>query len=170
MQASCRWGYFDSSNLRPLPTDPLNVTSDKIKAMEWWDYNGLVTQYLLSQRLPNSTAVHVGPILNARLRWDWVQDEFIAKSIYVQNDLETAFYDMRCLRGGDVQTFLTSLRYKHEEIAAAGVRINNKDYQCMVLRGIPEELVHFASSILLSRTHIFYLIFLYFIQIYLMKY
>ena len=57
---------------------------------------------------------------------------------------------MRCPRGGDVRTFLTSLCYKCEELAVAGVRINNKDYQCKVLRGIPEELAHFVSSILSS--------------------
>ena len=150
MQASRRWGFFDGSNLRPSPSDPLNVTLDKIEAMEKWDHNDLVARYLLSQRLPDSTAVRIGPIPNVRLRWDWVQDEFIAKSIYVQNNLETAFYDMHCSRGGDVRTFLTSLRYKREELAAAGVRINNKDYQCTVLRGIPEELVRFALSILSS--------------------
>ena len=100
MQASRRWGFFDGSNLRPSPSDPLNVTSDKIEAMEKWDHNDLVARYLLLQRLPDSTAVRVGPIPNARLRWDRVQDEFVAKSIYTQNDLETAFYDMRCPRGG----------------------------------------------------------------------
>ena len=94
--------------------------------------------------------MRVGPIPNARLRWDRVQDEFIAKSIYAQNNLEMAIYNMRCPRGGDVCTFLTSLRYKCEELVVAGVCISNKDYQCMVLRGIPEEPVCFASSILSS--------------------
>ena len=44
----------------------------------------------------------------------------------------------------------TSLCYKHEELAVAGVYINNKDYQCKVLMGIPEELARFMSSILSS--------------------
>ena len=120
MQASCHWGFFDGTNLRPSPSDPQNVTSDKIEAMEQWDYNNLVAQYLLSQRLPNSTAVRVGPIPNARLCWDWAQDKFIAKSIYMQNDLKMVFYDMHCPRGGDVHTFLTSLHYKRKELAVAG--------------------------------------------------
>jgi hypothetical protein len=40
------------------------------------------------------------------------------------------------------------MRYKHEELAAARVRITNKDYQRTVLRGIPEELAKFASPLL----------------------
>ena len=78
----------------------MNVTLDEIEAIEKWDHNDLVARYLLSQRLPDSTAVRVGLIPNARLRWDRVQDEFVAKSIYMQNDLETVFYNMRCPRGG----------------------------------------------------------------------
>jgi hypothetical protein len=40
------------------------------------------------------------------------------------------------------------MRYKHEELAAARVRITNKEYQRTVLRGIPEELAKFASPLL----------------------
>ena len=148
MQASHCWGFFNGSNLHPLPSNPQNITMDEIEAMERWDYNDLIVQYLLLQQLPDLMAMHVGPIPTARLHWDWVQDEFVTKSIYVQNDLETAFYNMCCPRGGDICTFLMSLCYKHEELVATGVCINNKDYQHTVLRKIPEELVHFALSIL----------------------
>jgi hypothetical protein len=72
----------------------------------------------------------------------------------VQNGLESTFYDMQCAKGGDVHVFLTSLWYKHEELSAAGVSISDKEYQRMVLKGIPEELTHFASGIL-SSAHIF---------------
>src|SRR6266702_2189929 len=46
--------------------------------------------------------------------------------------------------------FLGSLRYKREELAAAGVHITNKEYQRTVLKGIPEELARFASGLLSS--------------------
>ena len=77
-------------------------------------------------------------------------EEYTAKSVYAQNDLEQMFLEMRCPKGGDIRTFLTSLRYKREELAAAGVRITDKDYQCTILRGIPEELARFASQIMTS--------------------
>ena len=79
------------------------------EAMEKWDYDDLVTWYLLSQRLPDSTAVCMGPYTTAKARWDRVHTEFTAKSIYAQNNLEATFYDMRCEKGGDVRAFLTSL-------------------------------------------------------------
>ncbi len=101
--------------------------------MEKWVYDDQVVQYLLLQRLPDSTVVCMGPYTTTALRWEWVTDEFTAKSIYAQNDLETAFYNMRCPRGGDVRVFLRSVQFKREELAAARVYITNKDYQWMVL-------------------------------------
>src|SRR6266702_1025169 len=120
------------------------------QAIAKWDYNDLVVCYLLSQRLPDSTAVHMGTISTAQLRWYRVTDEFTAKSVYTQNNLESSFYKMHCMKGGDVRAFLGSLRYKREELAAAGVHITNKEYQRTVLKGIPEELARFASGLLSS--------------------
>ncbi len=150
MQANQRWGFFDGSTPRPTPADPQNVTPAETEAIAKWDYDDLVARYLLSQRLPDSTAVRMGTISTAQLRWYRVTDEFTAKSVYAQNDLESSFYEMRCTKGGDVRAFLGSLRYKCEELAAAGVHITNKEYQRTVLKGIPEELARFASGLLSS--------------------
>jgi len=60
-------------------------------------------------------------------------EEHTAKSVYVQNDLEAAFFDMTCPTEGNVQAFLTDLRYKHEELVAMGVCITEKEYQCTLL-------------------------------------
>ena len=109
MSANRRWGFFDGKNARPVPTDPSNVTSDELEAMAKWDYEDQVARYLLSQRLPDSTAVRMGPYTTAKARWDRVHTEYTAKSVYAQNDLESTFYEMRCEKGGDVRAFLTSL-------------------------------------------------------------
>ena len=93
----------------------------------------------------------MGPYTTAKARWDCVHIEYTAKSIYAKNDLETTFYDMCCEKGGDVRAFLTSLQYKREELAAAGVSITDRDYQRMVLKGITEDLARFASTIVLTR-------------------
>ena len=68
--------------------------------------------------------------------------------MYAKNDLEHAFLLMHCPKGGDVWTFLTSLTYKCEELAAAGVTITDKDYEHIVLRGFPEELAKYAAHLL----------------------
>ena len=150
MQANRRWGFFDGTRARPTPVDSSNITTDEQEAMDKWDYDDQVARYLLSQRLPDSTAVRMGPYSTAKARWDRVSTEFTAKSVYAQNDLESAFYEMRCQKGEDVRVFLTNLWYKREELAAAGVLITDRDYQRTVLRGITEELARFASAILSS--------------------
>ncbi len=71
--------------------------------------------------------------------------EFTVQSVYTQNDLEQVFFDMRCPKGGDVHAFLTALRYKKEELAAAGVTVTQKEYQRTILKSIPDELAKFAS-------------------------
>jgi hypothetical protein len=48
--------------------------------------------------------------------------------------------------------FLRGLQYKREEVAAVGVTITDRDYQHMVLCGIPEKLAEFASWLLTSRS------------------
>ena len=53
-------------------------------------------------------------------------------------------------RGGDIQAFLTNLMYKRKELAAAGITISTKDYECTILRGIPEDLAKFAAHLLSS--------------------
>jgi len=150
MKVTRHWGFFDGTNSCLVPKAPLKPTDEETVAVEKWVYDDQVTQYLLLQQLPDLTVVRMGPYPTTALRWEWVTNEFTAKSIYVQSDLETAFYNMCCLRGGDVCVFLRGVQYKREELAAAGVYITNKDYQQTVLRGILEELACFASTVLSS--------------------
>ena len=80
-------------------------------------------------------------------------EEHTAKSVYAQNDLEAAFFEMTCPKGGNVRAFLTDLRYKREELVATGVRIMDKEYERTILQGILDKLVRFALQ-LLATTHI----------------
>ncbi len=82
-------------------------------------------------------------------------EEHTAKSVYVQNNLEAEFFEMTWPKGGNIWAFLIDLRYKHEELAAAGVRITDKEFQCTLLQGILDELVRFAKQ-LLANTHVIY--------------
>ena len=60
---------------------------------------------------------------------------------------------MACSKGEDVRVFLTGLRYKREELAAAGVRITHKEYQRTLLKSLPDELAKFAAQLLTSARH-----------------
>jgi hypothetical protein len=152
MRANRRWGYFEGTKLRPIPKNSAKPTEEEAEAAERWDHEDLVAAFLLAQRLPDATAMHLEQFPTAQARWSILSQEYTAKSAYAQNDLEDAFLEMRCPQGGDVRDFLTSLRHKREQLTAAGVQITNRDYRRTVLRGIPDKLATFASQ-LLTATH-----------------
>jgi transposase InsO family protein len=150
MQATGKWDCFDGTKPRPIAKDPAAPTKDEKEAAAAWEKEDQVARYLLSQRLPDSTLLGLNSCTSATMCWNRVSDEYTAKSVYAQNDLEQAFLDMRCPKGGDVRPFLTTVRNKREELAAAGIRITNKEYQHTVLKSIPEELAKFAAQLLSS--------------------
>jgi gag-polypeptide of LTR copia-type len=152
MMATRRWGYFDGTKPRPTAKDPDAPTDDEREMLEHWDHEDLIARYLFFQRLPDSTMIYLSTLSNAKQCWARVNAEYTAKSVYAQNDLEQAFSEMRCPKDGDVRTFLMSVRYKREELAAAGVTITTNDYQRTVLCGIPEKLAQFASQVMTAVT------------------
>ena len=107
-----------------------------------------MAQYLLSQHLPDTIALPLSAYPTVKACWDQLVEEHRAKSAYVQNNLEVVFFKMMCPKGGNVQTFLTELHYKCEELVAAGVCITEKEYECTVLQGIPDKLVRLALQLL----------------------
>ena len=148
MQAMRQWGYFDGTKLRPIPRDPGAPTNAEIEALKSWDHEDVVARYLLSQHLPDMTVLSLDQYQTAQAWWTHVSDEYVAKSVYALNRLEEAFSDMRRSENADVQTYLTDVRHKREELTAAGAQITEKDYRRAVLNGIPEELETFVSLLL----------------------
>jgi gag-polypeptide of LTR copia-type len=142
------WGYFDSSKKRPAPADEDKPTDTEVEVMECWDSEDQITSYLLIQWLPDLTAMEASHLNMAKERWEMVQKEYMAKSKYTQNDLKQAFFEMHCLKGGNVCAFLMNLKTKCNKLAAIGMAIADKDYQRTVLQGIPDELARFASQLL----------------------
>jgi hypothetical protein len=88
-----------------------------------------------------------------KARWDHLVFDFTAQSIYAQNNLEESFFNICCGKGEDVHVFLTGLHYKHKELAATGIRITHKEYQCTLLKSLPDKLVKFAAQLLTSVCH-----------------
>jgi hypothetical protein len=153
MQVAQRWPYFEGTIPCPSPKDPAKVPDNKRKTIDDWEYEDLAMRYLLLQWLPDSVVIRLHSLTTAKARWDCLVFEFTAQSAYAQNDLEEAFFSMVCSKGEDVRVFLTRLRYKCEELAATGVRITQKEYQCTVLKSLPDELTEFAAQLLTSTRH-----------------
>ena len=148
MEANLKWSHFDGSATRPVPKDAKNPTDDEKKSGLAWDQDEVMARYLLSQRLPDSTAVRLKGLASAKERWDKVKAEFSVKSQYAKADMLTSFSEMRCPRGGDVRSFLGSMRVKREELAAVGVTMSDKEYRSAIIKSLPEEMSKFASGLL----------------------
>ena len=153
MRATRRWPHFDGHSTCPSPRDPRKPMDDEKKEIEKWEHADNAACYLLSQRLPDSVTIRLYALPTAKARWDQLVKEFTAQSVYAQNNLEQAFFDMQCTKGADVRVFLTSLQYKREELAAAGVQISSREYERTVLKSLPDELARFASQALTSARH-----------------
>jgi hypothetical protein len=150
MDAADRWGHFDGTEPRPGAANPKALTTDELAAQKRWDREDKISRNLLLQRLHDTTAMRLKPLSTARERWTRLSQEYQAKSVYAQTDLQQAFFDMRCAKDGDVRAFLQALSHKREELAAAGAPVSDSEYQRTILRGIPDDLARFASQLLAS--------------------
>ena len=148
MEANQKWGHFDGTATRPVPADAAKPTPDEVKAGAAWDQDENIARYLLSQRLPDSTAVRLKSLTTARERWAKVKSEFSVKSQYAEADMLTAFTELRCPQGGDVRSFLGQLRVKCEELSAVGVTMMDKEYWSAIIKSIPDEMSKFTSGLL----------------------
>ena len=77
-----RWRYFDRNNMSPKPNDLTKPTDDELQKIDKWDYKDQVACYLLSQHLPDTTAIRLSSYTTAATRWSRVNDEYTAKSVY----------------------------------------------------------------------------------------
>ena len=94
---------------------------------------------------------------SAAEQWTTITTLFTAKSIYNQADLHQAFLDMRCLRGGDIQEYLTSLRMKHHELKVANIGVTDIEYEWTILKGLPDILAaHTAQTLSMLRLAVKY--------------
>jgi hypothetical protein len=148
MEANQKWGHFYGSAARPVPANTAAIEAEEKVAMAAWDQDEVVSRYLLSQRLPDSTAVRLKPLTSVKERWDKVKSEFSVKSQYAETDLLTVFTEMRCPRSGDVCTFLGQMHVKREELAAVSVTMTEKEYRSAIIKALPEEMSKFASGLL----------------------
>jgi hypothetical protein len=144
MDTSGHWGYFDGTETRPVPVDKDNVTEEEKAAIKRWIKGDKSAQLYLTQQLPEDTAMEVFIHKTAKKRWDAVKLEYTAKSKFTRNDLKQEFFSMWCPKGGDICTFLYSLRTKQNQIKAAGVTISDDDFEQTVLQSLPDELAKFT--------------------------
>jgi hypothetical protein len=150
MEANHKWGHFDGSSKCPASADPDKPTNEEKAAQADWDQNEMVAKYLLTQCMPDSTAVHIRTITLVMDHWTKVKNEYSVKSQYAKVDLLTTFSELHCSSVSEVWTFLGQMHVKREELAAIGVEVIGKEYQSAILKSILEEMSKFASGLFTS--------------------
>jgi gag-polypeptide of LTR copia-type len=109
MDTADRWGHFDGTEPHPGTANTKAPTTKELATQRCWDHEDKIGHNLLLQRLHDTTAMCLKPLSTARERWTWLSQEYQAKSVYAQTDLQQAFFDMRCAKDGDVWAFLQAL-------------------------------------------------------------
>ena len=90
----CQWAYFIRLSLYPNPIDPAKPTSEEAAQIVQWEFEDSIASYLLSQRLSDTTEMHLANCTTTKEHWDLVTKEYQAKSTYVQANLHQAFLKM----------------------------------------------------------------------------
>jgi hypothetical protein len=62
MQATRRWGYYDSTTARPVPVVVSKPTDDEKKAIAAWDHEDAIAGAYLIACLPDHTALEVSDL------------------------------------------------------------------------------------------------------------
>ena len=146
VEAKGFWGHFDGTVSKPVAANPSAPTATETAAIAQWDKDERSAKSLLTQKLPDSTVVMVHGKTTVRERWETVVKEFSKKSAYAQADMRAKFMAMRCPDKGNPREFLEGLRVRKEELAQAGVVVDEKDYFSIIISSLPYALSNFASS------------------------
>ena len=130
-----------------MAPDPATVTTYE-EVLAKWEKDEALALDLIMQQIPDSTVIHTVNLLTATAMWTEIVREYTEKGTMAQMDLRTEFLGSKCPIGGDVCTWLDSLCVKREELAQAGVDIDEKDYCSTIIKSLPPFLSNFSSSLL----------------------
>ncbi|KAG2054574.1 hypothetical protein BDR06DRAFT_971543 [Suillus hirtellus] len=89
---------------------------DPVTLAQWQKYENLA-KHLLTQCIPDSTALCVQNLPNIVAMWKEIMHEYTEKGAYVQTDLHTKFLESKCPAGGDIYQFLDELCAKCDKLS-----------------------------------------------------
>ena len=132
IEAKGFWNHFDGSSTRPKQTfTPEVIAEDNIKtggttvtpvdelatSQNQWDKDEQSVKSLLTQKIPDSTLMHIHTKKTVVERWNSIVMEYTEKGSYAQTNLRQKFLELKCPHQGNVCEFLDNLRVKKEELA-----------------------------------------------------
>ena len=144
VEAKDLWDHLDGSTTCPKYPDPMSA--DQKTEVNKWVKDEWMAKYLLTQRIPDSTALRVQKKATVAEMWKEISKEYTEKGAYTQTDLRTQFLESKLAKGADVHQFLDGLWMKKEELAAVGVSIDDTDFRLTIIKSLPNPLANFVSS------------------------
>ena len=106
------WSHFDGTSLCPVAlsvTAPDENTSIDTTPANQWDKDEHSAKSLLSQKIPDSTLMHICSKTTVKERWKAIEKEYTEKGAYVQTELQQKFLESKCQDKANVWEFLDSL-------------------------------------------------------------
>ncbi|OJA08610.1 hypothetical protein AZE42_09794 [Rhizopogon vesiculosus] len=152
VEAKELWMHFDGAAPRPVGTPTAGPNGTTVLSppdpddLAKWQKSEILAKHLLTQHIPDSTALHVWNLTDVATMWTEIVREYTEKGTYAQTDLHTKFLESKCPSGGNVCQFLDDLCMKRDELAAVGVQIDEKDYHLTIIQSLPNHLASFASG------------------------
>ena len=138
------WDHFNGTSSPPSFT-PL-LTPDQAVTVKQWQKSESLAKHLLTQRIPDSTALRIQSLVTVCDMWNEITREYTEKGAYAQRDLRAQFLESKLPKGTEVRHFLDGLQTKKEELAAVSVTIDEKDYRSTIIKSLLNSLANFASN------------------------
>jgi len=132
---------------KPLvPQDPNNITDAEEQEAQRWECEDVIALCLLGQQLPDEISMDMDEYPTVKEQWDALTLLATPKTAHTQANMHQSFLDMRCLKGGDIREFLSSLKKRRHELTAAGVTVTEPEYKRTIIHGVLDPLSAYASQ------------------------
>ena len=111
IEAKGFWNHFDGTIKRPEQTytpivtasdgaktggDDITPADELAKLQLQWDKDKRSAKSLLTQKIPNSTLMHIHTKKTVVERWNLIVTEYTEKGSYTQTDLRQKFLELKC--------------------------------------------------------------------------
>ena len=111
IEAKGFWNHFDGSSTRPEQTYTAVVTAtdgstsggnsiipdtELAASQSQWDKDERSAKSLLTQKIPDSTLMHIHTKKTVVERWNAIVVEYTEKGSYAQTDLRQKFLELKC--------------------------------------------------------------------------
>ncbi|KAF8550141.1 hypothetical protein OG21DRAFT_1420155, partial [Imleria badia] len=79
VEAKDMWGHFDGTAAKPMFTSPIMMSTDETDEHNKWRKNKGISKHLLTQCIPDSTALKLRKLATVKEMWKEIEREYTEK-------------------------------------------------------------------------------------------